>query len=414
MIVAVDVVLQKRPTWIRVVGQLVAVLCATSVPACIIEAPRDNWGLGLFLGGGLAMLVLAIVSRSATTTARGPLNVGAEGISVGEHTVPAADIPSGLVCHVIDSRGIVLGVRGGKTTLDVDESMLGHVLDALRIHYRARPRFPVLERTHGERQLIVVAAVFVVAAILAALIVSAGFVMALPLGCAGVVAVVLALRKLRQRTLTVGADGIAVRNAFGTETLLPYSNVRSITQTGVDVSISLEDGKESRFGFGLNPTGDYWQRCLRRASMLTAILETTRTAYQRAGALGEAGRKAAILARGGRPVTEWVNALRSLNETQASFRSATIPDDELWRITEDPTERQPVRVAAAVALRDRLDDHGTQRLRVVADSCAAPRLRIALDAAVDRNDASLAEALAQLEDAEQAAGPAETAKQVPR
>jgi hypothetical protein len=99
-----------------------------------------------------------------------------------------------------------------------------------------------------------------------------------------------------------------------------------------------------------------------------------------------------------------MNALRTLNETQASFRSATVPDHELWRIAEDASAREPVRVAAAIALRERLDDEGRRRLRFVADSCVAPRLRVALDAAVGRDDASLARALEEL-DAEADAQP---------
>ena len=56
-----------------------------------------------------------------------------------------------------------------------------------------------------------------------------------------------------------------------------------------------------------------------------------------------------------------------------------VPVEVLWRVVEDPTAATTARAGAAFALRSTLDDDGKARLRIVADACAAPKLRVALD-----------------------------------
>ena len=64
---------------------------------------------------------------------------------------------------------------------------------------------------------------------------------------------------------------------------------------------------------------------------------------------------------------------------------------------ESPSLDPSHRAAAAVALRDQLDDEGKRRLRVAADACASPKVRVALEAAAEDDDQKLSLALEQLD-----------------
>lgn len=393
-----NAVLQKRPTWIRIVAQVLALVAASSVPACIYASDADDTALGVWLlaGGSLAMLVLAQVSRLATRTVRGRLHVDDDGVRVGATSLPASDLPAGLACNVVDTRGVELRTPGATTTIDVDGAFVGPLVDALRIHFRARPRFPIFARLTKPEAAGAGIVIGIAAAVLAFVARDSwGYAFfAMPVA---LIASLILYRQWRKRTLTVGAEGIAIRSAVGTESRLGYPDMDAVVAEGADVRVIRRDGSSFIVGFGLHPEGEHMKRCVVRASMLAAVIDSARGAYDHAARVGDAGRRAAILARGGRDVREWMQALRTLNETQASFRSATLPDEELWRITEDPTEQEPVRVAAAVALRDRLDEGGRRRLRIVADACVVPRLRVALDAASLDDDAALARALEDME-----------------
>jgi predicted transcriptional regulator len=76
----------------------------------------------------------------------------------------------------------------------------------------------------------------------------------------------------------------------------------------------------------------------------------------------------------------------------------------VWRVVEDPGVAPSDRAAAAVALGARLDDADRSRLRRIAEACAAPRLRVALETIADtaegdrdeRDEAKVARARAGL------------------
>jgi hypothetical protein len=53
-------------------------------------------------------------------------------------------------------------------------------------------------------------------------------------------------------------------------------------------------------------------------------------------------------------------------------------------------------VGAAVALRSKLDEAERARLRVAAEATAAPKIRVALEAAAEEDDARVAEAMREL------------------
>jgi hypothetical protein len=104
---------------------------------------------------------------------------------------------------------------------------------------------------------------------------------------------------------------------------------------------------------------------------------------------------AALVARGGRTAEEWTRAVRALLAgASADYRSNAVPEENLWRVAEDPTAEETARVGAAVALRTRMDDDGRARMLRVAEATVSPKVRVALRAAASEEDEALVEALA--------------------
>jgi hypothetical protein len=111
----------------------------------------------------------------------------------------------------------------------------------------------------------------------------------------------------------------------------------------------------------------------------------------------------ALVARGGRTAADWLHALHGLlGGDAADYRSNAVPEENLWRVADDPTAEETARVGAAVALRTGLDDAGRARLLQIAEASASPKVRVALRAAASvEGDEGLVEALEACE-AEQA------------
>jgi hypothetical protein len=103
----------------------------------------------------------------------------------------------------------------------------------------------------------------------------------------------------------------------------------------------------------------------------------------------------ALVARGGRTAAEWLRALRRLlGGDAADYRSSAVPEENLWRVADDPTAEETARVGAAVALCTGLDDVGRARLLRIAEASASPKVRVALRAAASvEDDQALVEAL---------------------
>jgi hypothetical protein len=108
------------------------------------------------------------------------------------------------------------------------------------------------------------------------------------------------------------------------------------------------------------------------------------------------------LARGDREVGVWLGVLRSTLERSTGFRDAEPPSpDALLALVEDASARAIDRAAAAIAL-SRADASFKRRVRVVAETTAAPQLRVALEAAVEDDEQKLASALEEIERAREA------------
>ncbi len=94
------------------------------------------------------------------------------------------------------------------------------------------------------------------------------------------------------------------------------------------------------------------------------------------------------LLRGEKTVAEWLAAIEAASparrgDHEVAYRGADGAEEALWRVLEDDASPREARAAAALALRAHLDEEGRHRMRVVVDTCESPKLRVALETALD-------------------------------
>ena len=199
------------------------------------------------------------------------------------------------------------------------------------------------------------------------------------------------LNLLWPTTITVGPDGVLVASLVRRR-FYPLAALASVRETAWGVQLTLKSGREVEIRTEHKESRETSQR---RAAIAACI--ERRLAEL---APNEQPAPTTLLARGGRDVTEWLRALHALRNGEAgAYRSAAIPEEELWRTVEDPTSDPTARAGAAVALRESLDEDGRVRLRVAAAASASPRLRVALEkVASPIDEAELAGALEECEE----------------
>lgn len=240
-----------------------------------------------------------------------------------------------------------------------------------------------------------------------------GAAFAVPFGIFGFLFhMAMILRWARSGTIAIGADGVFVR-WFSQREHIPLARIeRAEVVTGTAwatmipnlVRLHLRDGQVRDLVAAAGRTSafgrSYNDLALAHAS---TVAERINEAV-RASARGEHAPRVALvedgLERGGRAVGEWVAALRKLHDHAAGFREhgATAHVlDSLWSVLEDNLAPQGKRMAAAVALAPHLDAAGRGRVRIAARAVAAPKLRVALEAAAESDDDALVEALAEAE-----------------
>lgn len=197
----------------------------------------------------------------------------------------------------------------------------------------------------------------------------------------------------RRAKVVVGSDGILVRRSLRRNRYVPFAEVDAVNVDGGEVVVTRRSGTPLRFGMERTQSSSW----LHSADGLARRIEQARLRRAAFEAPSQA-----LVARGDRSAREWLEALGALgDETRASYRGATVPRDALWHAIEDVAAAPDVRAGAAVALRGRLDGVERERLRLAADACASPRLRVAL-AAVGRaeDDDAIEQALEGLGEAE--------------
>jgi len=190
----------------------------------------------------------------------------------------------------------------------------------------------------------------------------------------------------------VGADGLLIEKWFGlSKRFLPYAEVARVDVEGATLAITLHDW--TRLVLKSEDDSRRTAFPVVGAHALKARIEQARASY---GEGSRASEVAADLARGGRDTATWLDALRRLGVAHATFRRAAVPRDRLWTALEDGGQPAEVRAAAAIALRPALAEAEKVRFASIAASCAAPRLRVALEAVEGEDEEQIASALDEL------------------
>ena len=184
----------------------------------------------------------------------------------------------------------------------------------------------------------------------------------------------------------VGRDGVLVRRP-GVQRFLSYGVIESAYVDGRNVLILvLKSGENISLSLGMSAAKR--QLC----HSLVERIEEARTTFGRDDALEGAE---ALVAPGGRPPARWLREIRALAGAR-DYRETRLDEERLWRVVDDVTAPRGTRAGAALAL-SALDPASRARLRVSADACAEPKLRVALTRVAEgATDAELEEALTPL------------------
>jgi hypothetical protein len=189
----------------------------------------------------------------------------------------------------------------------------------------------------------------------------------------------------------IGRDGVLI-TGVGRRKFVSYPEVKRVACTVYGAIIfTMRSGEEVVANAG-SPE---------RAAFLLKRIERCR---QPGSEISESEARRTLL-EDHRSLAERLPELRQLGRTSdASYREASVPREQLWRIVEDTGLEASTRVGAAVALSGELPEPERARLRVVAEGTASPRTRVALEevAADTTDDERLGEVLGELEAEERA------------
>jgi hypothetical protein len=233
--------------------------------------------------------------------------------------------------------------------------------------------------TRGSTLHMAIGAAFVAAFVAAVLAVAATH--AFPIAYLGALVLpILAAVSWANLTTTVGADGLRLSPGLGRARFISYGQVRAIDASGTNVRIELASGETVAVCFG-PVAGFEWAGSAVLADQARTLVARVRERMQ-AVAAATPSRVAATLARGGRTTEAWIADITRTPDGSKVFRVTAVPAHVLLAVVEDETVAPDARAGAAVALRHASTDLAARdRMRVAAEACAEPNLRVALQAA---------------------------------
>lgn len=170
--------------------------------------------------------------------------------------------------------------------------------------------------------------------------------------------------------VSIGTDGVLVQKLR--KTFIPYSDLVDARIDGgpvyYHVVLLTASGKQLKVPVAQREQGEVV------VGQLDAAMEGFRM-RRRAALVSE-------LSQGDRDVEAWRAGLQSIL-SESGYRSAAVDREQLLRVLEDPGQPEKVRVAAAVALQPSATEEEKVRVRVAADASASPKVRVALQEAVE-------------------------------
>ncbi len=400
-----NALVRTKRFWLFALGS--ALMFAPAVFPWVAPKGLDPTAFGL-----IAAVVAYFVAVAGTLHAwnrwwretRGELHADENELRIGGATViRRSSIRHG---HVLRGEGRVF-VRLGRMLRLVDIEVADEeegeaLLAAMRLDAaRSVAQYPM---THGTWR----GSLFRAAAAMVPLLVApyVGFVTGLPipmfLALLGAVSLAMVLYSVNQMLrVSVGADGVRIRHLLQRARFVPFSAIEEALTDGRDITLRLTSGQKIVMhhpaGKGFKPLA-FADRAEDGRMLVERIKAQVEAHRARATA------DATLFARAGRETAQWIRdvvRVGATDGTKASYRTAAVPPDALWRIVEDAAAPATARAGAAVALREGLDEEGRVRLRATADACAAPKLRVALEAVAEaetRDEGELCGVLDGIED----------------
>lgn len=372
--------------------------------------PPGVLGVHAFLAG-FALFRFVTRYNLRPVRKREALRVSAEGVRIGDVTVPRSAIHAGFyqprvaarpgapgsTLRLLDRRGRVLVEVEVESEDQAIEMLAALGLDAAQKRAEFRVANPVFATKW--RQVALFGALFAGAAGLGA---SPALV-----GLALVPILVLALTPAR---IEVGVDGLLVRWLWR-KRFVPMSAIRSVeSEDDRAVKITLTSGEVVTVYTSLPRRGSGGPSAAHHASILARIEEAWRVYAER----GTAVDASALVARGGRDPAAWTLALARLSVDGGNYREGVVRAEDLLRVVEDPRAPADARAGAALVLHKSGDADARARVRASAEAVASPRLRVALDAAGGDDLGAVERALDELAAEEEAAESAAAARMARR
>jgi hypothetical protein len=391
------VVVRKR-TWLAVLATLWP-LVATSFAAAIVQQLFHRIGPGW--GLAIAQIVLLAPTMALFVAWGRWRRAEPRRVSVREG---ALVVDGAFVAKRATLRAALVYAHAGKTFVRIhrgwsrpnvevgfDDAADAHALvDALGLDPKRSTASVFVQLAHEQARAI--------AALLLGLVVFfvVGYFSSLRAGEALPLLVVAYVPMIRMwGTLKVGPDGLLLKRALGRARFIPYADVARVSARAGNTHLELASGEK----LALQAGAKRW-RAIRwmmgdDAGIEGEALATAIESARRRHVDGTERRaEEALLERRARPVDDWLRAMHAIGAETATFRSAPLRREDLWRVVEDPAAEATARAGAAAALSRALDDTERARLRVAAESCVAPKLRVAFDAvAKGADDGEVAEKL---------------------
>jgi hypothetical protein len=353
---------------------------------------------------GIGGSILAISQNPWTSEAPGDLEAGPEGVSEGGRLLVAREeIRAGFVVPDPPHGPRVRIQRRLKLPVEIrvrDEAEGRELLRALGLDATQRaatfstPSRAVSDPLWSIFLGVGFAALYMLLGVLSQAVGLRGSGIQLP-----ILVTYLGFMFLARTGITVGADGI-LRSWLGKKEFWSYGDIESVrpfidqsfwrNQKWQGIELVLRNGATVRIPI-------LSKRSFGQSNLELVVAERIREAME-SHRQGDPAAETALLARQARPLSAWIQSLRAIGSgAHVDHRTAPVAPERLFRIVEDPSLTASARAGAAVALGASLDDGGKARLKGAAGAIAAPKLRIAIEAAADGDDAALVEALSAIE-----------------
>ncbi len=366
--------------------------------------------MAMIFGGLLALMRL---SGPREVVHQGSLSATAEGVRVGSQLTLSGPLREALLMPN-QREGVVLRLKGSSiwptdvTVSSIEEgrallSALG--LDASRRTAEVYVRGLSVEEYRARSRLALVFPLALIGTVVATIIFMTpllvfGFLAVFPF----LLAIMLSLAV--HGRATVGTDGVLVRH-LGRRRFIPLDGVADAELGSAEPIMNTTPLVVRLLDHERKVMAELLVDCKQDAALqeglaaeadarAEALVERLREVLL-ARAEGGLSNAARALRRRERDARDWIAALRAIHERTETFRDGAPPTlSALLLLVEDGAAPAELRAAAAVAAAAAAPDVRA-RIRVAATASAEPRLRIALEAAAENDDARLSTALDELD-----------------